>query len=370
MTTQSHTAHSPEALRAIVMGVLGRFSHVTLERNLTELKALHHVTLLDNQLFIELTMPFAWASAFEQLKEETSAELLRLTGARAVAWRLRHAVATLKRVKNQPGAKGVKNIIAVSSGKGGVGKSSTAVNMALALMAEGARVGILDADIYGPSVPNMLGTETQRPTSPDGTHMAPIVAHGLATNSIGYLVTDDNAMVWRGPMASKALMQLLNETLWPELDYLVVDMPPGTGDIQLTLAQNVPLTGAMVVTTPQDIALIDARKGIVMFEKVNVPVLGIVENMSIHICSQCGSHEAIFGTGGAEKLAADYQTRLLAQLPLHIQLREDLDSGEPTVIRRPDSELATLYRQLAGRVAAQLYWQGEVIPEDIAFRAI
>ena len=237
------------------------------------------------------------------------------------------------------------------------------MNLALALAAEGAKVGILDADIYGPSIPNMLGAENQRPTSPDGTHMAPIVAHGLASNSIGYLVTDDNAMVWRGPMASKALLQMLQETMWP-------DMPPGTGDIQLTLAQNIPVTGAVVVTTPQDIALIDAKKGIVMFEKVEVPVLGIVENMSMHICSNCGHHEPIFGTGGAEKLAAQYHTQLLGQMPLHISLREDLDSGKPTVVSRPDSEFAQMYRQLAGRVAAQLYWQGEVIPGEIAFRAV
>jgi ATP-binding protein involved in chromosome partitioning len=370
MTSQSREPHTPEALRAVVVGVLNSFEHPTLKRNLTAIKALHHVAQLDGKLHIELVMPFAWTSAFEELKAQTSSELLRLTGTRAIDWRLNHDIATLKRVKGQAGVKGVKNIVAVSSGKGGVGKSSTAVNMALALAAEGARVGILDADIYGPSVPTMLGTENERPTSPDGTHMAPIMAHGLATNSIGYLVTDDNAMVWRGPMASKALMQLLNETLWPELDYLVLDMPPGTGDIQLTLAQNVPVTGALVVTTPQDIALIDARKGLVMFEKVNVPVLGIVENMSIHICSNCGFHEPIFGTGGAEKLAEDYGTRLLAQLPLHINLREDLDDGEPTVIRRPESEFTALYRQLAGRVAAQLYWQGDVIPDDIAFRAI
>ncbi|MBK5015868.1 MULTISPECIES: iron-sulfur cluster carrier protein ApbC [Pantoea] len=370
MTVQSREPHTPEGLRAIVAGVLRSFEHPTLKQNLTALKALHHVALLDGTLHVELLMPFAWASGFNDLKEQVSADLLRQTGASAIDWRLSHDIATLKRVKNQPGVNGVKNIIAVSSGKGGVGKSSTAVNMALALAAEGARVGILDADIYGPSVPNMLGTQDQRPTSPDGTHMAPIMAHGLATNSIGYLVTDDNAMVWRGPMASKALMQLLNETLWPELDYLVLDMPPGTGDIQLTLAQNVPVTGALVVTTPQDIALIDARKGLVMFEKVNVPVLGVVENMSLHICSQCGFHEPIFGTGGAQKLVEDYQTQLLAQLPLHIDLREDLDEGEPTVIRRPDSEFTALYRQLAGRVAAQLYWQGDVIPGDIAFRAL
>ncbi|WP_158783577.1 iron-sulfur cluster carrier protein ApbC [Pantoea sp. BAV 3049] len=370
MTSQSQGQHSPEALRAMVMGVLTTFEHPTLKHNLTTLKALHHCALMDNTLHIELVMPFVWHSGFEALKEATSAELLRLTSATAINWRLSHNIATLKRVKNHAGVNGVKNIIAVSSGKGGVGKSSTAVNLALALVAEGAKVGLLDADIYGPSIPDMLGTRDERPTSPDGTHMAPIIAHGLATNSIGYLVTDDNAMVWRGPMASKALMQLLNETLWPDLDYLVLDMPPGTGDIQLTLAQNVPVTGAVVVTTPQDIALIDARKGIVMFEKVNVPVVGVVENMSMHICSNCGHHEPIFGTGGAEKLAEQYHTRLLSQLPLHITLREDLDDGQPTVVRRPESEFTVMYRQLAGLVAAQLYWEGEVIPEDIAFRAV
>ncbi|EKK4083104.1 iron-sulfur cluster carrier protein ApbC [Cronobacter dublinensis] len=369
MNSQSQ-AKSPEALRALVAGTLANFQHPTLKHNLTALKALHHVAWLDDTIHVELLMPFAWRSGFEELKEQVSAELLRLTGASAIDWKLSHSIATLKRVKNQPGVNGVKNIIAISSGKGGVGKSSTAVNLALALAAEGAKVGILDADIYGPSVPTMLGAEGERPTSPDGTHMAPIMSHGLATNSIGYLVTDDNAMVWRGPMASKALLQLLQETMWPDLDYLVLDMPPGTGDIQLTLAQNIPVTGAVVVTTPQDIALLDAKKGIVMFEKVEVPVLGIVENMSMHICSNCGHHEPIFGTGGAQKLAETYRTQLLGQMPLHISLREDLDRGQPTVISRPESEFTTLYRQLAGRVAAQLFWQGEVIPGDIAFRAV
>ena len=406
MNEQSQ-AKSPEALRAMVAGTLANFQHPTLKHNLTTLKALHHVAWMDDTLHVELVMPFVWHSAFEELKEQCSAELLRITGAKAIDWKLSHNIATLKRVKNQPGINGVKNIIAVSSGKGGVGKSSTAVNLAtlkrvknqpgingvkniiavssgkggvgksstavnlaLALAAEGAKVGILDADIYGPSIPTMLGAENQRPTSPDGTHMAPIMSHGLATNSIGYLVTDDNAMVWRGPMASKALMQMLQETLWPDLDYLVLDMPPGTGDIQLTLAQNIPVTGAVVVTTPQDIALIDAKKGIVMFEKVEVPVLGIVENMSVHICSNCGHHEPIFGTGGAEKLAEKYHTQLLGQMPLHISLREDLDKGTPTVISRPESEFTAIYRQLADRVAAQLYWQGEVIPGEISFRAL
>lgn len=369
MSSQS-PAISIEALRAIVSGILANFQHPTLKHNLTALKALHHLALLAGTLHIELTMPYAWQSGFESLKSACSGEILRLTGAKAVDWTLNHQIATLKRVKNQAGINGVKNIIAVSSGKGGVGKSSTAVNLALALAAEGAKVGILDADIYGPSIPTMLGTGHERPTSPDGTHMAPIMMHRLATNSIGYLVTDDNAMVWRGPMASKALLQLLQETLWPNLDYLVLDMPPGTGDIQLTLAQNIPVTGAIVVTTPQDVALIDARKGIVMFEKVEVPVLGIVENMSVHICSNCGHHEPIFGTGGAGKLAEQYHTELLAQMPLHISLREDLDNGTPTVVARPDSEFTGLYRKLAGRVAAQLYWQGEVIPGEIAFRAL
>lgn len=370
MNLQSPSSLSPEQLNVIVAGSLANFKHPTLKHNLTTLNALQRTVMLDDTLHIELQLPFAWQSGFEALKEALSSELISLTGAKATAWSLRHKIATLKRVKNQPGINGVKNIIAISSGKGGVGKSSTAVNMALALAAEGAKVGILDADIYGPSVPNMLGTEQQRPSSPDGKHMAPIEAFGLATNSIGYLVTDDNAMVWRGPMASKALMQMLQETLWPELDYLVIDMPPGTGDIQLTLAQNIPVTGAVVVTTPQDIALIDAKKGIVMFEKVEVPVVGIVENMSMHVCSQCGHHEPIFGTGGAEKLAEKYHTQLLAQLPLHITLREDLDAGQPTVVSRPESEFTALYRQLAGRVAADLYWNGEMIPGDIAFRAV
>ncbi|WP_075180839.1 iron-sulfur cluster carrier protein ApbC [Pantoea sp. 1.19] len=370
MRDHSTSPLSPDTLRAMVNGVLASFEHATLKHNLTTLKAVHHVALMDNRLHIELVLPFAWNSGFDDLKEQVSNELLRMTGAAAIDWRLHYDIATLQRVKNQPGVNGVKNIVAVSSGKGGVGKSSTAVNLALALIAEGARVGILDADIYGPSIPSMLGTEDQRPSSPDGTHMAPILAHGLATNSIGYLVTEDNAMVWRGPMASKALMQLLNETLWPELDYLILDMPPGTGDIQLTLAQNVPVTGAVVVTTPQDIALIDARKGIVMFEKVSVPVVGIVENMSMHVCSHCGHEEPIFGSGGAETLAERYHTRLLGQMPLHISLREDLDFGEPTVVRRPESEFTARYRRLAGEVAAQLYWQGEVIPGEIAFRAL
>lgn len=370
MNAKSPEQAKPEVLRALVTGILAAFEHPTLKNNLTTLKAIHHCTVLDNVLYIELIMPFAWQSGFEALKDAVSGELLRVTGVQVIDWKLKHDIVTLKRANDKAGVKSVRNIIAISSGKGGVGKSSTAVNLALALVAEGAKVGILDADIYGPSIPNMLGTEHQRPTSPDGRHMAPIMIHGLATNSIGYLVTDDNAMVWRGPMASKALLQLLQDTLWPDLDYLVLDMPPGTGDIQLTLSQNIPVTAALVVTTPQDIALLDAAKGIVMFEKVAVPVLGIVENMSVHICSHCGYHEPIFGSAGAEKLVKKYHSRLLGQMPLHISLREDLDRGQPTVISRPNSEFTQMYRQLAGCVAAQMYWQGEAIPTEIAFRAL
>lgn len=370
MKPQSPEQTTPEVLRALVTGALATFTHQTLQKNLVALKSIHHIALMNNVLHIELQLPFAWQSGFQALKESHSAELLRITGASAVEWRLKHDIATLRRANDRPGIKGVRNILAISSGKGGVGKSTTAVNLALALAAEGAKVGVLDADIYGPSIPNMLGTENERPTSPDGQHMAPIMAHGLATNSIGYLVTDDNAMVWRGPMASKALMQMLQDTLWPDLDYLVIDLPPGTGDIQLTLSQNIPVTGAIVVTTPQDIALLDAMKGIVMFEQVKVPVLGIVENMSVHICSNCGHHEAIFGTGGAQKLAEKYRCELLAQMPLHISLREDLDRGEPTVVSNPQSEFTFMYRQLASKIAAQMYWRGEAIPTEIAFRAV
>ena len=248
---------------------------------------------------------------------------------------------------------GVRNIIAVASGKGGVGKSTTSVNLALALAAEGANVGLLDADIYGPSQPLMLGCH-ETPRVDEHRAMQPIKAHGLQTMSIGYLIDEAQAMVWRGPMVTSALMQLLNDTRWHDLDYLIVDMPPGTGDIQLTLAQKVPVAGSVIVTTPQDIALLDARKAITMFEKVNVPVLGIVENMATHICSQCGHAEAIFGEGGAEKLAGEYHVDVLGRLPLDLTIRTDLDEGLPTVVRSPDSPITATYRQTARTMAAVL----------------
>ena len=251
----------------------------------------------------------------------------------------------------------VKNIIAVASGKGGVGKSTVAANLALALQAEGASVGVLDADIYGPSQPRMLGIEG-RPSSADGQTLEPLEGHGLQIMSIGFLVDPENPMIWRGPMVTQALEKMLYNTRWRKLDYLVVDLPPGTGDIQLTLAQKVPLAGSIVVTTPQDIALIDARKGLKMFEKVAVPTLGLVENMSTHVCSQCGHVEPIFGEGGGAAMAEDFGVRLLGQLPLTLSIREQSDGGLPTVIADPDSEAAATFRQIARRATARLSGSG------------
>jgi ATP-binding protein involved in chromosome partitioning len=247
----------------------------------------------------------------------------------------------------------VKNILAVASGKGGVGKSTTAANLALALQAEGAKVGLLDADIYGPSMPRMMGI-SGKPDSKDGQRIEPKIAHGAQVMSIGFMIEEDTPMIWRGPMVTQALTQLLNETNWVDLDYLIIDLPPGTGDIQLTLCQRVPVSGAIIVTTPQDIALLDARKGLKMFEKVDVPVLGIVENMATHICSQCGHEEHVFGSGGGARMSHDYHVPLLGSLPLDIRIREQADSGTPTVAADPTGKVAAAYREIARKTAAQL----------------
>ncbi|MCE5232556.1 MAG: iron-sulfur cluster carrier protein ApbC [Mizugakiibacter sp.] len=251
---------------------------------------------------------------------------------------------------------GIKNIIAVASGKGGVGKSTVAANLALALAAEGAAVGVMDADIYGPSQPRMLGVEG-KPTSPDGKSIEPMRNHGLQVMSIGFMVGEDTPMIWRGPMVTQALTQLLNDTRWQDLDYLVIDLPPGTGDIHLTLCQRVPVSGAVIVTTPQDIALLDAKKALKMFEKVAVPVLGIIENMSTHVCSNCGHEEHVFGEGGGERMAAQYGVPLLGSLPLDIRIREQADGGTPTVAAMPESDVAARYREIARKTAAQLSLQ-------------
>jgi ATP-binding protein involved in chromosome partitioning len=253
---------------------------------------------------------------------------------------------------------GVSNIVAVASGKGGVGKSTVAVNLALAWAAGGARVGILDADIYGPSQPLMLGLEGQRPTAPDGKHLVPLSSHGLKAMSIGFLVDATQALVWRGPMVTQALSQLMSDTSWGELDYLVVDMPPGTGDIQLTLSQKVPVAGAIIVTTPQDIALADARKGLAMFEKVSVPVLGVVENMSLHVCGSCGHVEHIFGVGGGARMAAEYGVQLLGELPLDARIRAEADGGRPSVVAAPGSPRALAYIEMARHAAGALARRG------------
>lgn len=254
----------------------------------------------------------------------------------------------------------ITHIVAIASGKGGVGKSTTSVNLALALKALGASVGLLDADIYGPSQQVMLGIpDDQRPQQKDGQYLLPIEAHGLKTMSMGYLVNEDTPMVWRGPMAGGALAQMLEQTLWGELDYLVIDMPPGTGDIQLTLSQKAKVSGAVIVTTPQDIALLDARKGIEMFRKVNVPVLGIIENMAVHVCSKCGHREHIFGEEGGTRMSRDYNLPLLASLPLALAIREQTDAGTPTVIAEPDSDPAKMYLEAAAAVQQALDGQGD-----------
>lgn len=356
---------SPFADKTALCDWLNQFTHPWLVHAWADTSGLVH---WQGDQEVHITLPFAASSVADALTDWIAdQQAQQIATDLNVSVKVR--VAPLA-ANDKPLLKGVKNLLVVSSAKGGVGKSTTAVNLALGLQALGARVGLLDADIYGPSVPMMLGAADEKPSSPDGKMMSPVLAHGLYTNSVGYLVPADNATVWRGPMASKALSQIMNETLWPELDYLVVDMPPGTGDIQLTMAQQMPVTGAVVITTPQDLALADAIKGVNMFSKVHVPVLGVVENMSYHICSACGHHEAIFGTGGAEKMARDYAIPLLAQVPLHIQIRQDIDQGTPTVASSPDSEQAQAYIELAGRVASRLYWHGQPVAEQISIKTL
>jgi ATP-binding protein involved in chromosome partitioning len=309
------------------------------------------VTGSDVSLDIELGYPAK--SQFESVRRLVAGRLKQMAGIGNVTVNVGSKVVSHSVQRGVKLIPGVKNIIAVASGKGGVGKSTTAANLALALAAEGATVGMLDADIYGPSQPTMLGI-TGRPESRDGKTLEPMTGHGIQAISIGFLIDVDTPMVWRGPMVTQALEQLLKDTRWRDIDYLVIDLPPGTGDIQLTLAQKVPVTGAVIVTTPQDIALIDARKGLKMFEKVGIPILGIVENMSIHICSNCGHEEYIFGSGGAEKMCKDYDTEFLGALPLDIGIREQADSGKPTVVADPDGRIAEIYKQIARRVAMKI----------------
>jgi ATP-binding protein involved in chromosome partitioning len=316
-------------------------------------KEARNIRIAGNDISVDIVLGYPAKTQIEPIRAQVEARLKAIAGAGKVG-----ANVTMKIVTHavQTGVKlvaGVKNIIAVASGKGGVGKSTTAVNLALALAAEGATVGVLDADIYGPSQPTMLGI-SGRPESKDGKRIEPMIGHGVQAMSIGFMIDVETPMVWRGPMVTQALEQLLNETNWHDVDYLVVDLPPGTGDIQLTMAQRVPVTGAVIVTTPQDIALMDARKGLKMFEKVNIPILGVVENMSLHICSKCGHEEHIFGSGGGDRMSKDYGIDLLGSLPLDIRIREQADSGTPTVIADPNGRVAEIYRQIARRVAIKI----------------
>jgi len=332
---------------------LNKFIDPLTERSITADKGMKNLTLVNGELRIDVVLGYPAAGIQQALAADIAAYLEQLDGVRSaevsVSWNIKpHVVQKGIKPRN-----GVKNMIAVASGKGGVGKSTTSVNLALALQAEGARVGILDADIYGPSQPTMLGI-TGRPSSPDGRSIQPMEGHGLQVMSVGFLVDEDTPMILRGPMVTQALGQLLNDTNWDDLDYLIIDMPPGTGDIHLTLAQTVPVTGAVIVTTPQDIALIDAKKGLKMFEKVGIPVLGLIENMSLHICSNCQHEEAIFGQGGGEAMAKEFAVEFLGALPLDLSIRLSTDTGKPTVAADPESRISAIYREMARNLAASL----------------
>jgi ATP-binding protein involved in chromosome partitioning len=323
------------------------------QKDFISTKSAKNIKVDGGKVTLDVVLPYPAKMVLNEIKALVENKIKTVEGVTAAEATISWKIATHSVQRGVKLIPGVKNIIAVASGKGGVGKSTTAVNLALGLAAEGATVGMLDADIYGPSQPTMLGI-TGRPVSADGQSLEPMIGHGVQAMSIGFLIDVDTPMVWRGPMVTQALEQLLNQTTWKDIDYLVVDLPPGTGDIQLTLAQRVPVTGAVIVTTPQDIALIDARKGLKMFEKVGVPILGVVENMSLHICSKCGNEERIFGEGGGEKMCSDYGVEFLGGLPLDIRIREETDSGKPTVVAEPESRIAEIYRQIARRVAVKV----------------
>ncbi|HEV8333206.1 MAG TPA: iron-sulfur cluster carrier protein ApbC [Steroidobacteraceae bacterium] len=316
--------------------------------------ALRGLQLDAERLQVTLALGFPARRYRDELAAAIEQRVRPLAGSRRIGVEVEWQVAAHTAAGKQRPVQGIRNIIAVASGKGGVGKSTTAANLALGLAHEGAAVGLLDADVYGPSQPLMMGLAGQRPTSPDQRTMIAPEAYGIKVMSIGFLIDAEQPMVWRGPMVTQALVQLLETTRWGELDYLIVDMPPGTGDTQLTLTQRVPVSGAVIVTTPQDIALLDARKGLRMFQEVKVPVLGIVENMSTHVCSNCGHEEHIFGAGGGRRMAEQYDVELLAELPLDIRIREQADGGRPTVVAEPDSNLGRAYIDLARRTAARL----------------
>ncbi len=342
--------------RTIVEDALRRVIDPYTGQDLVSLGAVDAVNINGGSIEVVLILGYPASGIQQSLSQQVWQALHGLPGVDSVAVDIGWLIGTVGASgTDKEAVAGVKNIIAVASGKGGVGKSTTAVNLALALTQEGANVGLLDADIYGPSQPQMLGVADQRPVVEGNRYMLPIQSHGIQSISMGYLVTEDTPMVWRGPMVSGALQQLLTQTRWEDVDYLIIDLPPGTGDIQLTLSQKIPVTGAVIVTTPQDIALLDAKKGIEMFRKVKVPILGIVENMAIHRCSKCGHEEHIFGEGGGQRIAKEYGTPLLGSLPLDLGIRNDADSGRPSVAADPESTVSHIYRDIARRIGAGLW---------------
>ncbi len=343
------TEQQIEQIKSVLAGLIDP----NTQKDFISTKSAKQIKVQDGVASLEIELAYPAKSQYLLITNMVRDALLSLDGISSVDVKVTTKIvahAVQRGIKLMPN---VKNIIAVASGKGGVGKSTTAVNLALALAAEGASVGLLDADIYGPSQPMMMGIDG-RPESADGKTMEPLENYGVQVSSIGFMVDPDSPMVWRGPMVTQALQQLLELTNWRDLDYLIVDMPPGTGDIQLTLSQKVPVTGAVIVTTPQDIALLDARKGLKMFEKVGIPILGIVENMSTHVCSNCGHTEAIFGAGGGEKMCAEYGVEFLGGLPLTMAIRQQADSGKPTVVAEPDGEIAQIYKNIARKVAIKV----------------
>ena len=347
-----------DVTREQVEGALKQVVDPYMEKDVVSAKTVKDIGIDGGRVTVAVSLGYPARSSADRLAADLKARVLELEGVTECEVEVKSKISAHSVQKGVQPLPNVRNIIAVASGKGGVGKSTVAVNLALALSAEGARVGILDADIYGPSQPRMLGVSGQ-PESKDGKSLEPVMSYQVQSMSIGYLIEEETPMIWRGPMVTQALEQLLKDTNWDDLDYLVVDLPPGTGDTQLTLAQKIPVSGAVIVTTPQDIALLDARKGLKMFEKVNVPVLGVVENMSIHICSNCGHEEHIFGQGGGERMAEQYHVDFLGGVPLDAHIREDTDSGKPSVVKDPESRVAEIYRDIAKRASAKLSLKGK-----------
>ena len=343
----------PEPQRHQIEQAIASYHDPYVETDLKSAKAIKSLDIDEGRVRVGVTLGFPAAGHRTALAAALDERIRAVDGVEAVEVDVGWKIASHAVQQGLDALKDVRNIVAVASGKGGVGKSTIAANLALALSAEGAKVGVLDADIYGPSQPRMLGAQGQ-PDSRDGKSLEPMTSYRIQSMSIGYLIEEDTPMIWRGPMVTQALEQLLRDTNWRDLDYLVVDLPPGTGDIQLTLAQRIPVSGAVIVTTPQDIALLDARKGLAMFEKVKVPVLGIIENMSTHVCSNCGHEDHIFGEGGGRRMAEEHGVTLLGSIPLSRSIREDVDGGQPTVVKDPDGPVGRRYRDIGRRVAARL----------------